>query len=117
MAKPEPVDSSTDPSSIGHILKRFGVTPEDIVRALEHMGEASDRKLGETLVELGVIKPEELEVALARQRLTRHTNGKKRKGTHSDISKILDFAVERVRSSASENIQNITGQFWKNGAK
>lgn len=114
----EPLDPREDPTSLGHILKPFGVTPDDVARAMDYIGSfqngASPPKIGEALVHLEVITEEELEIALARQRLTRNNDGKKRKGTHEDISKILDFATKSVKDAP---IGNITGKFSTKGVK
>lgn len=103
-------DPREDPTSIGNVLKPFGVTRNDIVRALEYMA-ASEVKLGVALVELGVITKVELDAGLSFQKIARNNNG--RKGAAAEVAKVLEFATDRTRRAIESNltVSRISAQF------
>jgi hypothetical protein len=75
---------------------------------------ANDQKLGETLVELGAIDAEQLEVALAKQKVLR-ANGRTG-STVEDTCKIVDYATSRTRRS-NDRIKEMTDRLLLAGSK
>ena len=82
------MDVSSDPTSISNLLKKYGVTDDDIDKALLMVKDKQDRLLGEALVELDVISEEILKDVLIYQEALRS------KGKY--VSKLLDHATQRV---------------------
>ena len=87
-------DPSLDPTSIGNLLKPFGVTDVHLAQAIQHM-LASDARIGEALVDLGIVTHEQLDVALAQQKVLRA--GKR--PAYDEACRVVDYATERTKRS------------------
>ena len=95
------VDNVKDPTSISVLLKKYGVTDEDINKALLIVKDQQDLLLGETLVELDVISEEILKDVLIYQEALRS------KGKY--VSKLLDQTIQRVidRGDRSSQLNDV----------
>lgn len=100
-----------DLQPLGETLRVFGVTQEELERALARARETGDR-IGEVLVELGSVTEEELEVALAMQRSERR-NGSRDRHAVRDVLRAMDYAICRAQRATRSaiRVQRITGRF------
>ena len=96
---------------LGTTLRMFGITSEDIDRALAYARDTG-QKVGEALVAMDLVTEKELEVALAMQRSDR-TNGTRSRKVIGDVLRVTDYAIERTRraTKAALRVQKITGEF------
>lgn len=91
--------AADDLTSIGSLLTSGGYcSEEDLERALRFQKDNPDIMLGETLLRMGIIDIETLEVMLVRQKVAR-------KGSQSAIHKLADLALSRtINASASLDV-------------
>ena len=83
--------ASADPTSIGNLLITFGAINEDTLsRALEFQRDNPDVLLGETLMKLGILKVDDLENAVAHQKMLRAEGADKQKLLMRHLSTAAD---------------------------
>jgi hypothetical protein len=87
--------AEVDYSSLGNVARIFGDVPDaDIRRAVEHQRRHPHLRLGEVMVELGILTQEALAELLRRQQRVRCTT------THEDAAKLLEWASAKLRAAA-----------------
>jgi hypothetical protein len=101
-------DENTQSFNIGNLfLMQAGVTQEQLSAALRVQQKHPDRKLGEILLEMGVLTRDALDAALKKQQ------GWRKDGPSAeDTKKMADFAIsdtERI----NRDLDHVLGKFDK----
>lgn len=89
-----------DPTSIGNLLKKYGVTDQDIEEAMAELCPEIDRRLGEVLVQKGKITMSQLKLAIAEQDMLR--DPKSLKASRS-VVQLLQHTTQGVRHNAAQS--------------